>query len=116
MDISVIETTARLGGLDMLFDSMKRQEFRGEFEVIVSDEFHEARRMDDRDIFRKYGDGFAFVHLPPKRPCSIYDDSLGINTALARASGELVVVLADYTWVPPDYLQSHWDFYKTNPV
>ena len=117
MDISVILTSARFGGFDILFFSMLAQEFDGNFEVIVCDEYYEERHFN---IFEKYRCGpestvFEFIHVPSKRYCRIYDDSLGVNTALVVASGELVVILADYTWAPPNYLQAHWDFYKANP-
>ena len=118
MDISVILSTARLGGFDVLFQSMEAQVFAGDFEVIVSDQFHEERRALVADeINRRDGTALRrnFKHLPPKRQCRIYDDSVGINTALAEASGELAVILADYTWAPSDYLQAHWNFHKANP-
>ena len=110
MKVSVILTTARLGGLDVLQKSVAQQDFDGQFETIVVDEFYE-----DRHGLAKKMSFDNFVHLPPKRKCAIYDDSLGINTGLAAAQGELIVVLADYTWAPPDYLTAHWDFYKANP-
>lgn len=112
MEISVILTTARFGGLDVLFSSMLAQEFDGEFEVIVADEFHKERHGRMKLLTNPT---FKLSHLPPKRACRIYDDSLGVNTALAMASGELIVILADYTWAPPNYLQAHWDFHKANP-
>jgi len=126
MNISIILTTARFGGLDILFSSMMAQEFNGEFEVIVCDEYYGERKdkiahhirpsviaywNDDPGMDSK----FKFIYLPPKRASRIYDDSLGVNTALAAASGELVVILADFTWAPPNYLQAHWDFHKANP-
>jgi hypothetical protein len=126
MDISVILTTARFGGFDILFSSMLAQEFDGDFQVVVCDEYYEERKdriaryikpsvaaywNDDPGLDSK----FDFVHIPSKRIYRIYDDSLGVNTALAAASGELAVILADYTWAPADYLQAHWDFYKANP-
>lgn len=119
MDISVIETTARFGGLDVLFSSMLTQKFDGNFEVVVCDEFHEGRanamtQMQWATHFFEPAQ-FDLIHIPPKRECRIYDDSLGVNTALAMASGELIVILADYTWVPSNYLQAHWDFHKANP-
>lgn len=114
MDISVILTTARFGGLDVLFDSMARQTFKGDFEVVIADEFYDERHAAFRRC-DQYWKTDLFFHLPPKRPCRLYDDSLGVNTALAAASGELIVILADYTWTPCDYLQAHWDFYKANP-
>ena len=113
-DISVIETTARLGGFDILLNSMLAQEFDGEFEVIMSDEFAAERYTPIVEMWKAEA-RFRLIHLAPKRKSRIYDDSLGINTALATASGELIVVLADYTWAPPNYLQAHWDFHKANP-
>ena len=108
--ISVILTTARFGGFDVLQNSMAHQNFDGTFETVIVDEFYEERR----DLAKRMSFD-NFIHLPPKRKCTIYDDSLGMNTAFAAASGDLVVVLADYTWAPPGYLQAHWDFHKANP-
>lgn len=115
MDISVILTSARFGGGDALFDSMKRQTFKGDFEVVIADEFHIERAINLVQQRLRMDIKFPIKHIPPKRECRLYDDSLGVNTALAAASGELVVVLADFTWAPPDYLQAHWDFHKANP-
>ena len=83
MDISVILTTARFGGLDILFSSMLAQEFDGDFEVVVCDEYYQERKdrlahyikpsvaaywNDDPGL----DDKFNVKHLPPKRPCAIY--------------------------------------------
>ena len=114
--VSVIITTARLGGFDVLFDFMRAQQFE-DFEVIISDEFyHERNPYWLGELFRHSSyRNLNFIHLPPKRECRIYDDSAGMNMALAAASGELAVILADYTWAPPNYLAAHWEFYKANP-
>ena len=115
MDISVILTSARFGGCDVLYDSMARQEFDGQFEVVIADEFYKEGRGAIIESMGRARMRFRLVHIPPKRECRIYDDSLGVNTALAAASGELAVILADFTWAPPNYLQAHWDFHKANP-
>lgn len=113
----MILTSARFGGLDVLLSSMLAQEFGGDFQVIVADEFyHERNPYWLGELFRHSTyRNLNFIHLAPKRECRIYDDSLGVNTALAAASGELIVILADFTWAPPNYLQAHWDFHKANP-
>ena len=115
MDLSVILTSARFGGFDVLWDSMKRQTFKGDFEVVIADEFYKEGRGAITQSFDGPRMGFQFIHIRPKRECCLYDDSLGVNTALAASSGELIVILADYTWAPPDYLQAHWNFHKANP-
>ena len=112
MNVSVVLTTARWGGLDVLFHSMQQQ-LMSDFEVILVDEFWEQRHVWASRYFSEAR--FAFVHVPPRRKCSYYDNALGFNTGIALAKGELVVFLVDYTWVPPEYLQTHWDFYKANP-
>ena len=73
MDISVILTTARFGGLDILFSSMLAQEFDGDFEIIVSDEFYQERNpywLGRKFKYRQYRN-LTFTHFMPKHPCRI---------------------------------------------
>src|SRR5690349_12875689 len=107
MKISVVMTTARYGGFDVLCDAFGNQTMSKEdFEVIVIDELYKFRFAP---LTKPY------VHLPRFRPKEYYDNTAGFNEALSVARGELVCFFIDYMWCQPDYLQRHWDFYQDNP-
>ncbi len=107
MSISVCTTEVRFGGLEPVANSLKRQTFT-DFEWIVCDELCERRR----DLFYEKTEGLNARIIQPYRKYDVYDDSNGWNSCLREASGELVVFVIDFMWLPPDFLQRHWDFYR----
>lgn len=110
MKISVILTTARWGGFDVLHHSMINQTMPHEdFEVVVADELYEHRK-DALKLHR-----LNVKHTPPHKHVDIYDNSTGFNSALRVAEGDLVVFAVDFMWMPADYLQRHWDCFTSNP-
>jgi glycosyltransferase involved in cell wall biosynthesis len=108
MKVSVVLTTARFGGVDVLKSCMLNQTLPlDHYEVIVVDDLYNFRQgaLAQR----------PFVHRPRDNPKPYYDNSTGFNEAIRLAQGELVCFMVDYMWVPPDYLQRHWDLYKAHP-
>jgi len=112
MKVSVILATARLGGLDMIFESLAAQSMaQDDFELIIVDDWHERRW---RETLQKNPLRF-FRHIPPKDTGVSYHNSASFNTGLAMARGELVIHLVDFVWLPRNFLDYHWDFYKEHP-
>src|SRR3990167_1255521 len=112
MKITLIYVTARLGGLDLLFESIRAQTMPPEdFELIIVDDWHENRW---REVVAKKPIRWV-LHLPPKQTGISYHNSASFNTGLAAARGELVIFLVDFVWLPPDFLECHWSFYKNHP-
>lgn len=110
MKASLILTTARYGGFDVLAHSMWAQTMdRAEFEIVVIDELFDQRRL----ALNLHG--LNVIHAAPDVWSEVYDNGAGFNAGLRRASGELIVFAVDNMWIPADYLQSHWDFYKAHP-
>ncbi len=108
MDISVILPTSRTGGLDNLtFPGLIKQDFDGDFELILID------GNPDRMWLSPPRYNYPIRILPDKKP--YFKTNRGIanarNTGLTYAKGELIVFIDDYTWIPPDFLQNHWDTY-----
>ena len=99
--ISVVYCTAREGGLNILKDSMERQDFK-DFEVIVLDELHRES-------------GFIDIIPPPKKPEMFWNLSASLNAGTRAANGELIVLLQDYISVPKDGLQKFWDRHIEEP-
>ena len=108
MNISVVLSTCRLGGFDVTFSGLENQTFKGDWELIIVDEWYELRRHMMSRLERIP----SFKHLPPKVKKPYRAISNGFNTGLIHAEGELVCFLNDYVWVPPDWLETHWKIWK----
>ena len=107
--ISVVVPTMRTGGLDVLFSSLESQTFK-DFELILVDGVFNSRRdaTSGRNI------SFDFVHVDPfENPFPINSFCRYANSGLARARGEVIVFLTDYTWLPPNGLAVHAAFHKS---
>jgi len=112
IDISVIVPTNRVGGLDILFDALNKQTFKN-FELVISDCLYQYRKNIVIEQAKKYDVNYIHVEpfnnsFPENAFCKI------ANTGLTYASGQLVVFIVDYTWLPENCLQTHWDYFCTH--
>ena len=110
--ISVCCVTTRPGGIDVLLAGLKNQEFdRSDFEVILVDAHFHRRREIVADYFAQAQ--ITLRHVPPRLQNFPLDSVPQYrNTAIAKASGELLVWLVDYSYVPKAGLKTHWDVYE----
>ena len=103
--ISVLLPTNRIGGLDLLFDSLERQTHR-DFELVLVDNIYKHRRELVAERARGYS--FQVRHIPPRDdtfPAQGYVQT--VNTGIAHARGETIVLLCDYSWLHEDCLATH---------
>lgn len=105
MKASVVLTSVNFGGLDLLVHSFAQQTMPvSDYEVVFVDEFWEQRK------------GLLpsppFVHIPPRVRKDVHDNASAINTAIAAASGELIIFIVDYCWLYPEFLADHWRIYE----
>lgn len=108
--VSVCCVTTRPGGIDVLLAGLKNQEF-DDFEVVLVDAHFHRRRDVVADYFAKAQ--IALRHVPPRLQNFPLDSVPQYrNTAIAKASGELLVWLVDYSFLPPGGLRAHWDVYE----
>lgn len=111
--ISIIVSTARLGGMDVLFNTIDNQleSTPIKFELVLIDEYYEERRDIIEEILQdEYN--FSYQYAPPDKKNDYFDPCHGCNTGLRYAKGELIIYLTDYTWIPGDFLSRHWEVYK----
>ena len=108
MKISVIVVTARLGGFDVLCNSMRAQTGidKSDWELIVVDDWHDDRILVDI--------GMSVRHLKP-RANDYLDPCYANNLAIRLAQGELVVFFCDQEWAYPTFLADHWRIYQEFP-
>lgn len=91
--ISVIMPTARYGGLDVLLQSMYHQTVQAD-EILVVDELRRKKEIENQ--------GFKYVEPPAKKPGMWWNLDASLNAAIRQASGDLIVQINDYVWVPSD--------------
>jgi glycosyltransferase involved in cell wall biosynthesis len=112
--LSVIVPTYRVGGLDVLFESLSNQTFK-DFELILVDSIREYRAPYIEDNINKLD--FQVKHISPIHdPYPYHNYCRSANTGIINASGEVVVLSADHTWFQPNVLEVHANFHKSHPV
>jgi hypothetical protein len=110
--ISVVFPTMRIGGLDVVFNSLENQTFKN-FEVIIADNIYEYRKDIVKEKAKKYS--FRYKHISPiinKFPMHAFCHTL--NSAIVQASGEVILFVTDYKYFMPWTLQKHADFHMSH--
>lgn len=103
--VSVLVMMYRPGGMDITFQAMADQSFK-DFELIIVDNRYEKRHELVMEAAREYG--VTTIHAPEHRrngkwivACAAF------NTAMALARGEYVIILHDFTYVGPGWIEQH---------
>jgi len=106
MEFSILYMTYRPGGFDILADSLQNQTFK-DYELIIVDD----HPVDRREIVKKYLEeqGIAVAYIGPCKPKCFpdiaYNVANTINTGFSLSTKEVVIILQDYQWLPPDCLE-----------
>lgn len=112
--ISVVCVTNRIGGLDVLFDSIGKQTEK-DFELILVDSIRRWRaRADLYQAHFDLTDMWARTRViePRDNPFPMVAYSRTVNTGIAHARGETIVLLCDYSWLHPKCLETHAEMQK----
>lgn len=112
--ISVIVPTMRVGGLDYLLNSLRKQTFT-DFELVLVDAFQERRKAL---VHKEAGDRFLsvlHVGLTPN-PFPVCSFCAYSNAGIAASSGDVLLFMVDYSRLPPDLLAKHARFHKADPT
>ena len=111
--ISICMPTMRVGGLDIVFESLKHQTFK-DFELVISDSIYKYRKNLVAQKAKEYD--FAVKHVEPtKNTFPVAHFCNAENTALVNASSKLILMITDYTYLPPDCVEKHIKFHADYP-
>lgn len=107
--ISVLNLTARYGSIDILWANMLRQTEQ-DFELIIVDALWREREREVKE----------YINDPRLKYIRQNDKVEGTYTNLAHAdnqgfkecTGELIVLLQDYIWIPHNSLEKFWFYHK----
>ena len=118
--ITVITPTVRPEMLQVIIKCLGRQDFKDFEWIIITPENTKL------DLSSCYQNGLSFISAgdpgnmkwliePPKREGDFYRLSGALNKGFQESKGELVVVIMDGNWFPPDTLSKFWSHYQANP-
>ena len=112
--ISVIYTTYRYGGFDILADSLRHQTVK-DYELIVIDDL----TVNRSEMVRKYleDNGINAKYIGPSKPHCFADIAYNLinawNTGVLASTGDILVFIGDYTWLPPNALDKFLQYEDT---
>lgn len=111
--VSVILPTMKIGGLDVVCSGLQGQTFR-DFELIICDGIHKYRNPLIQGHIKNYN--FPIKHIEPIGNYSfpLTNRSRYYNTALIYAEGEIVLFIDDFTWLPPNCIETHVKLHNQN--
>lgn len=109
MKVSILLRIHRYGGLDVLYDSLIHQTFpKNEYEVIICDKLYDYRK----DLVKEKFECFNVIHFKPSKISEYYAQSAPLNDCLKRANGELSIIIGDYTYCNPKWIERHWNYHQ----
>jgi len=104
--VSVITSTWRPGGIDVLFRGIADQTYE-DFEYILVDHRYEKRHEVVVSLAEEMGIR-NFIHAPEhRRNGPWYVGASGWNTGFLLAEGEVIIMLMDYAYAPKGWIQAH---------
>jgi len=115
LKISIILPTIRYKCLfDLQLPSISNQRFpKDDFELIIIDDYPENRENAVNKYAAEHNLNIKWMRSKPAHWRCNANIGCSRNTGLIQATGELVVFIDDYSWIPPDYLECVWDLYKS---
>ncbi|MCK5385960.1 MAG: glycosyltransferase family 2 protein [Gammaproteobacteria bacterium] len=115
MKISIILPTIRSKSLfELQLPSISNQIFpKDNFELIIIDDYHENREGMVNNYAAEHELNIKWMRSKPAHYRCNANIGCSRNTGLIHATGELVVFIDDYSWIPPGYLEHVWNFYKS---
>lgn len=103
--VTCIVSTFRPGGIDITLAGMRDQKFR-DFELIIVDRRFELRHDRVVRLAREYG--VPMVHVPEHRRNSHWTSFCSAwNTGMALAKGDVLILLQDWAYCPPGFIEAH---------
>lgn len=112
--VSVVVMMYRPGGMDITFSAMRDQTFK-DFELIIVDNRYEKRHEQVMAAAREYG--VRTIHAPEHRRNGKWIvATAAFNTAFALARGEVVIILHDFSYVGPGWIEQHVAHHGTTPA
>jgi hypothetical protein len=110
--ISVMTLSNRPGGIDIMWANMKRQTEQ-DFELVFVDALWRER---GKEVKKYINDPrLKYIRQSDKRADAYTNLAHADNEGFRACTGELIVCLQDYIWIPPTALERYWNVHKSHP-
>lgn len=106
--ISIMNLTARFGGLDILRANLERQIFK-DFEIVIVDTLWREREPQVKRYFKDFD--LKYIRQSDKQEGAYSNLAHADNEGFRNCEGELIVCLQDFIWCPPFLLHKFWEAY-----
>lgn len=111
--ISVLYNTIRPGGFDILKNTLDKQTER-DFEVVIVDGWEGEREKEVLEYLKDYK--VIYLKGLPKLTTNVWTLNKDYNLGLSYCTGELVIFIQDYLWIPHDGFERMLSVYADNPT
>ncbi len=110
MKVSIFCPTHRYGGMDMLFLGLENQTFsKSDYELILVDKLYKHRHHLISDWAAR--NDINIIHLSPTNNSEYHVHSSILNQCLKAATGDCCIVMGDYTYTEPQWIERHYLHY-----
>ncbi len=110
-DVSIVCNAFRPGGMDLLMQGMHDQTHKN-FEVILVDNRYEKRHKKVMQWAKHYGIK-NFYHVPEYQRNGKWSVMAhGWNTGFMLAEAPIIIMLIDYAYAPPGWIERHLENHK----
>ena len=104
--ISIICTIHRYGGIDLMFAGLEHQTFpKEDYELILCDKLYDIRHETIKNWAQE--NNINVTHFKPKNQSNYHVHSSVLNECLEKVTGEYTIVIGDYTFMMPHWLEIH---------
>lgn len=97
--------TNRYGGIDILWANMKRQTEQ-DFELIIVDALWKEREKEIKEYIND--PRLKYIRQSDKKEGALTNLAHADNEGFRACTGDLIVLLQDYIWIPPTALEKFW--------
>ena len=105
--VTVSWGSSRPGGIDVTLAGLAAQTYDN-FEVVFTDARYHKRHAQVLDAVKRSGLKAPFYHVPNHRNQPVWGSSCaGVNTGFMLADGEIIIMLLDYSYCAPGWIEAH---------
>lgn len=109
MKISILCTTHRYGGMDMLFAGLEHQTFpKEDYELILCDKLYKERCGLVAEWAKE--NSINLIHFTPKNDSKYHIHSTVLNECLEKSHGDICIVIGDYTFFNEHWIDIHYKY------
>lgn len=109
--VTVSLGSSRPGGVDISLRGLADQTF-DDFEIIFVDSRYHKRHEKVLDYVKNLGIKQPFYHVPNQRYNGVWGaNCAGVNTGFMLSEGEIVIMVLDYSYMPPGWIENHLKFH-----